>query len=223
MIFLKASSSLSGPYDDIQTPAGVELLDYEVEIGVVLRRDVSAAESITDANVGDFIAGVTLCNDVSARDVMFGAGFMQWYRGKSYRGFCPTGPLLYLLARSEVAAALTSLTITLDLNGERRQTGSSAQFIHKPGDTVAELSSLMDLRRGDMILTGTPGGVIAQGSPAIMGILREHLLNDAARREQFTAEMQKSAKFLQPGDVLNLSIRDEGAGIDLGGQESRIC
>lgn len=222
LIFLKASSSLTGPYDDIVRPDGVELLDYEVEIGIVLRRDVSALENVTDENIGDFVAGVTLCNDVSARDVMFGAGFLQWFRGKSFRTFCPTGPVLRLLEKHEVSATLKALSISLDCNGERRQAASSSMFIHPPANTITELSALMDLRIGDLILTGTPGGVIAQGSPAIMGILKDNLLNDAARREQFTTEMKRSARFLQAGDELVLAVQDDHANRKLGKQVSRI-
>ncbi len=147
---------------------------------------------------------------------------MQWFRGKSFRGFCPTGPVLRLLKRDEVAATLTALSITLDMNGERRQEATSANFIHTPADTITELSALMDLRRGDMILTGTPGGVIAQGSPTIMAILKDHLLDDATRRAMMTAEMQGAAKFLAPGDTMKLNLRDEHAGVGLGSQYSRI-
>src|SRR5882757_3055623 len=80
LFFTKASSSLSGPYDDIRRPEGVELLDYEIEIGIVLRRNIRGPVTITDGTVGDFVAGIVLCNDVSARDTMFGASFFQWFQ-----------------------------------------------------------------------------------------------------------------------------------------------
>src|SRR5882757_4651659 len=76
LIFAKASSSLTGPFASVIRPPEVELLDYEVEIGLVIRQDLLAATQVTDTNVGDVVAAVVLCNDVSARDVMFGASFL---------------------------------------------------------------------------------------------------------------------------------------------------
>jgi hypothetical protein len=96
LIFTKASSALTGPYGDVVRPSEVQLLDYEVEFGLVLRKDLAEGQEVTDITIGDAVAGVVLCNDVSTRDTMFGASFMQWYRGKSYRTFCPTGPVLWL-------------------------------------------------------------------------------------------------------------------------------
>jgi 2-keto-4-pentenoate hydratase/2-oxohepta-3-ene-1,7-dioic acid hydratase in catechol pathway len=84
-----------------------------VEFGLVLRKDLGEGQEVTDKTIGDVVAGVVLCNDVSARDTMFGATFMQWYRGKSYRTFCPTGPALWLLEPGEVRDALQNLEIKL--------------------------------------------------------------------------------------------------------------
>jgi len=91
LFFTKASSSLSGPYDDIRRPEGVELLDYEIEIGIVLRRNIRAPATVTDGTVGDFVAGIVLCNDVSARDTMFGASFFQWVSGQELSDLLPRG------------------------------------------------------------------------------------------------------------------------------------
>src|SRR6202040_4257213 len=121
LIFSKASSSLTGPYNDIVRPASVQLLDYEVEFGVVLRKTLTEPIEITDSKIGDIVAGIVLANDVSARDTMFGSTFFQWFQGKSARTFCPVGPALWLLDRDEVAEALGSIQITLWLNGELRQ------------------------------------------------------------------------------------------------------
>jgi len=223
LFFTKASSSLSGPYDDIRRPEGVELLDYEIEIGIVLRRNIRGPVTITDGTVGDFVAGIVLCNDVSARDTMFGASFFQWFQGKSYRTFCSAGPVLCLLQPSEVAAALANIQIQLWLNGAPRQQAISSRLIYKPAETLTLLSSLMDLNGGDMVLTGTPGGVIAQGSPKLMEILRTHLLADEERRAAMRTELRSNARFLEPGDVLKLEMRDLRSGAVLGGQQSRIA
>jgi len=223
LIFAKASSSLTGPFSNVVRPAEVELLDYEVEIGLVMRRHICEATDITEENIGDVVAGVVLCNDVSARDVMFGASFLQWFQGKSYRTFCPAGPVLYWLSRSEVAETLEHLQIKLWLNGELRQSASSAQLIFKPAETLASLSQQLDLRRGDMLLTGTPGGVTAPASQKLVEILKVHLMADTIRRDELRVEMVKTRPFMQPGDIVTATLVDTLNNRPLGGQENTIA
>ncbi|RQR27557.1 fumarylacetoacetate hydrolase family protein [Burkholderia sp. Bp9142] len=222
LLFAKASTSLCGPYDEIVRPKGVELLDYEVEIGVVLRSQLTAGTVVDNTNVGEYVAGVVLCNDVSARDVMFGASFMQWYQGKSFRTFCPTGPLLYLLAPDEVATALMNLEISLVYRDVERQRAISSQLIYKPAETLTQIAAMMDLKSGDLILTGTPGGVIAQGTPKLIEALKTLLLDDPSRRAEMVSEMKTLADFLQPGETLTSTMRDLHSNLDLGGQFSTI-
>jgi 2-keto-4-pentenoate hydratase/2-oxohepta-3-ene-1,7-dioic acid hydratase in catechol pathway len=222
LFFMKASSSLSGAFDAVVKPDGTELLDFEVEIGIVLRRDLAAGAIVDSANIGEYVAGVTLCNDVSARDIMFGAGFFQWFQGKSYRTFCPTGPVLYLLDESEVADVLGNLDISLSLNGDLRQVANSRDWIFKPAETLTQVAEFMNLSQGDMILTGTPGGVLAQGTPALMEILRRDLLDDVKRRNEIRVELQKATRFLQAGDKLILTLLDGNSGTDLGGHNYSI-
>ena len=208
LIFAKASSSLTGPYGPIVRPTEVELLDYEVELGLVLRRDLGAGEVITDDNLGTAVAGFVLCNDVSARDTMFGTSFLQWFRGKSYRTFCPTGPVLVALDESEVFDLLSNLELKLWVNGDLRQSATSDQLIWKPAETLTYIASSMDMRRGDLLLTGTPGGVTAPATPKLVEILRDHLLADEVRRNELRAEMTKGRPFLQPGDVVTATLAD---------------
>ena len=223
LLFAKASSSLTGPYDDIIRPEGVELLDYEAEIGIVLRKAVTAGTVIGEGEVGDYVAAVVLTNDVSARDVMFGASFLQWFQGKSYRTFCPAGPVLYLLKPGEVAKVLGDLSFSLDYRGTTRQSANSAQQIYKAPETLTQIATILDLKPGDLVLTGTPGGVLAQGSPTMARILATQLFDDATRRSELVAENKEVDPFLQPGETLALRLRDEANGVDLGGQFSRIA
>ena len=223
LIFAKASSSLTGPFSNIIRPPEVELLDYEVEIGLVLRKDVCEPINVDATNIGDIVAGIVLCNDVSARDIMFGATFLQWFQGKSYRTFCPAGPVLYWLERQEVQDTLEHLQIQLWLNGELRQSASSAQLIFKPAETFTSLSRQIDLRRGDMLLTGTPGGVTAAATPKLVEILKTHLLADAVRRDELKAEMLKGRPFMQPGDVVTATLVDTLRNQPLGGQENAVA
>lgn len=222
LIFAKASSSLIGAYGDIVRPAEVELLDYEVEFGVVLRCDLGAGDVVTDETIGDAVAGIVLCNDVSARDTMFGTSFLQWFRGKSYRTFCPAGPVLWLLEPDEVGEALRHLELKLWVNGELRQSASSTQLIFRPAETLSYIASTIDLKRGDLLLTGTPGGVTAPATPRMVEILKSNLLADEIRRDELRVEMAKKRPFLQPGDVVTATLADD-RGAALGGIANRVA
>jgi 2-keto-4-pentenoate hydratase/2-oxohepta-3-ene-1,7-dioic acid hydratase in catechol pathway len=222
LFFSKASSSLCGPFTDVVRPANTELLDYEVEIGLILRAAVETPLDVAEADVGRYVAGFVLCDDISARDVMFGASFLQWFQGKSYRTFCPTGPVLWYLEPAEVMGALEHLEIKLWCNGELRQQAVSGDMIYKPAETLSELSRIVDLAAGDLLLTGTPGGVIAKGNPQVIDILKTHLLDDEARRTALRRELQKHGRFLQDGDVVRSMLRETRFNQCFGGQESTI-
>ena len=221
LIFSKASSTLTGPYAPIMRPAEVELLDYEVEFGIVLRRDLVGRQAITEATLGSAVAGIVLCNDVSARDTMFGTSFLQWFRGKSYRTFCPAGPVLWYLAPEEVADALQNIEIKLSVDGDPRQLGQSQQLIWKPTETLNYITSSMDMKRGDLLLTGTPGGVTAPATLRMVEILKEHLLADEARRDALRVEMQKGRPFLKPGNVVTATMTGPN-GASLGGMANTV-
>jgi 2-keto-4-pentenoate hydratase/2-oxohepta-3-ene-1,7-dioic acid hydratase in catechol pathway len=223
LIFAKASSSLTGAYAPVVRPAEVELLDYEVEIGLVLRRPIEGPIQVTEANLGERIAAAVLCNDVSARDVMFGASFMQWFQGKSYRTFCPAGPSLYVLNQEEVSEALKRLEIKLWLNGELRQAATTDQLIFKPAETLSFISTFMGAQAGDLLLTGTPGGVTSPASPKLVEILKTHLLADTLRRDELRKEMAAFRPFLKAGDILTTSLRDLRTNAFVGGQQNTIA
>jgi 2-keto-4-pentenoate hydratase/2-oxohepta-3-ene-1,7-dioic acid hydratase in catechol pathway len=225
LIFSKASSSLCGAYADIVRPKNVELLDYEAEVGIVLRRDLKSGDVITNDNIGSYVAAVVLCNDISARDAMFGAVLIQWYEGKSYRTFCPAGPVLYWLKPDDVSATLEKLEFTLSYKDTLRQSADTSQMIYKPAETLTELANILDLKAGDMVLTGTSGGVlIGHGSPGrIAEIVRTHMGDDEKRLDEFRKELKSKTSFLEPGETLSLTLRDAHGNRDLGGQFSRIA
>jgi 2-keto-4-pentenoate hydratase/2-oxohepta-3-ene-1,7-dioic acid hydratase in catechol pathway len=223
LFFAKASSSLTGPFSNIERPPDVQLLDYEVEFAVVLRGALGAGITVDDENLGDHVAGVVLCNDVSARDIMFGASFLQWYQGKSYRTFCPAGPVLYLLEKTEAPNVLANLEIKLWVNGEVRQSASSSQLIFKPAESLNQLSKIVDLKTGDLLLTGTPGGVTSPASPKLIEILKTNLMADELRRDALRAEMAAFRPFLKPGDVVTASMHDRKFDTSLGGLENHIA
>jgi len=163
-----------------------------------------------------------LCNDVSARDIMFGSPMLQWFRGKSQRTFCPMGPVLYLMDPDDFRQLL-SLQLTLKLNGEVKQSASTDLLIHRPAATLAEISSFANLAAGDCLLTGTPGGVLVEGNLKAALAIILNLKNDKKRRKKFTQAQLAQTRFLEPGDVLELSIKTPDGAIDLGSQRNEIA
>lgn len=220
LIFTKPPSSICGPRDDIIRPANCQLLDYEVELALVLKRDIPADTEITNENLLDYVGGFTLANDVSARDLCFGAPMLQWFKGKGHRTFCPTGPILYLMESEEVDL-LSNLRLTLSLNGESRQDATTDQLIFKPDETLTELAGFTNLMKGDMLLTGTPGGVILNASPKVGLAIVMNFTNDKKRREKLI-KSQKGVRYLQPGDQLKLSLETKDGSRHFGSQTNTI-
>ena len=222
LLFMKAASSICGPNETIIRPMGCQLLDYEIELALVLKAGVSETTSITDSNLPQYVGGLVLCNDVSARDIMFGSPIVQWFRGKSQPTFCPMGPVLYLMDEQDFEQ-LYALQLTLKLNGEVKQTSSTDCLIHRPADTLTDLSSFAGFSAGDCLLTGTPGGVLLNANLKTGLSIILNFTNDEKRRKKFTAAQLAQTRFLQPGDVLELDIKTPDGAIDLGCQRNEIA
>ncbi len=153
IIFLKGSNTVVGPYDDVLIPRQSQKTDYEVELGIVVGRDARYLDSVADAAA--YIAGYCIVHDVSEREFQVERGG-QWTKGKSCDTFAPTGPWL---ATPDEVGDVNALTLELDVNGERRQTGSTASMVFDPFFLVHYLSQFMTLEAGDLIASGTPAGV----------------------------------------------------------------
>lgn len=153
IIFGKATNTLSGPYDDVSIPKNSTKTDYEVELGVVLNKDVLYLKN--EAEAAEAIAGYCVINDLSERTFQLEKGG-QWIKGKSCPGFSPVGPYL---ATPDELGDLNDLKMTLSVNGELRQNGSTSFMIFTPAFIVYYLSQFMLLEAGDLISTGTPAGV----------------------------------------------------------------
>src|ERR1700722_16877652 len=150
--FRKASASINGPFDTIIKPPHVKLLDYEVEIGLVIGRDIPVGTEITESNLADFIAGLVVTNDVSARDVQLTK--TQFYEAKSYPTFTPVGPALVLLDADELKR-FGELRLELQVNDEVRQNMLvDGDMIYKPLEALQSLSRFQRLDAGDLVLTG---------------------------------------------------------------------
>jgi len=153
ILFTKSPNTLVGPNDDVRTPQGATKLDWEVELGVVIGRRTSYLGSVDEAK--EAIAGYVTVNDVSERSFQFDRNG-QWAKGKSAETFNPAGP--WLVTPDEVEDVL-QLRMWLDVNGTRRQSGSTEKMIFDPYFIVHYLSQFMVLEPGDLINTGTPPGV----------------------------------------------------------------
>ena len=178
ILFFKANSAIVGPNDDVSMPRGSLKTDWEVELGVVIGK---AAKYISQADALDHVAGYCIVNDVSERHFQTNLTG-QWTKGKSCDTFGPLGP--WLVTRDEVLDP-QNLSMTLDVNGTRRQTGNTKTMIFSVAEIIEHLSGLMTLHPGDVISTGTPPGV-ALG-------------------------MKPKPIFLKTGDVMDLHIEGLGA------------
>jgi 2-keto-4-pentenoate hydratase/2-oxohepta-3-ene-1,7-dioic acid hydratase in catechol pathway len=221
LMFTKAPSSICGPNDDIVRPRGCELLDYEIELGLVMKSGLLKPRSVTEDDLENLIGALVIANDVSARDFMFGAPMMQWFKGKSQRSFCPMGPVLYLLDAGDLSQ-LYQLQLVLKLNGEVKQKATTDLLIHKPAATLAEICRFSDIRAGDCILTGTPGGVLVNADLRTSLAIIMNFKNDKKRRAKFVAAQLAQTQFMVPGDILELEIKSRDGSIDLGCQRNEI-
>ena len=178
ILFFKANSAVVGPNDMVMMPRGSTHTDWEVELGVVIGKQ---AKYVSEADALDYVAGYCVINDVSERHFQTKLTG-QWTKGKSCDTFGPTGP--WLVTRDEVAD-VQNLDMSLDVNGKRMQTGTTATMIFTVAQIIEHLSGLMTLYPGDVITTGTPPGVG-------MG-------------------MKPTPVYLKKGDVMELTIEGLGA------------
>ncbi|MFC6723582.1 fumarylacetoacetate hydrolase family protein [Halobium palmae] len=174
LLFGKADTAVTNPNDPIVHPAELEEVDYEVELGVVVGR---TAKDVPAEDALDYVAGYTAVNDVSGRDAQFDDG--QFFRGKSYDTFAPMGPTLV----PEAELNSDDLDVACRVNGETKQESNTAEFVFDVPELVEYISGITTLRPGDVISTGTPGGV---------GIFRD------------------PPELLEPGDTVDVEI--EGIG-----------
>jgi 2-keto-4-pentenoate hydratase/2-oxohepta-3-ene-1,7-dioic acid hydratase in catechol pathway len=152
IVFMKATSAINGPFDDVVLPRGSQHSDWEIELGVVIGERAKYADA---ADALTHVAGYCVVNDVSERFYQTKLTG-QWTKGKSCDTFGPLGP--WLVTADEIADP-QNLAMTMDVNGERMQTGNTNDMIFSVREIIAHLSGLMTLYPGDVIATGTPAGV----------------------------------------------------------------
>ena len=167
IIFLKPTSSLTGPNDEVMLPKGIILKngkapsrlvdskrsDWEVELGIVIG---DKAKSVPESKAMQYVAGYTIVNDVSERAYQLDAAAGQWTRGKGCDTFCPVGP--WLVTKDEISRP-QNLSIWLELNGKKMQNGNTKTMVFNIKELISYVSHYMTLYPGDIIATGTPPGV----------------------------------------------------------------
>ena len=152
IVFMKASSSISGPNDDIEMPKGSKKLDWEVELGFVVGKQT---KNISEEEAPDHILGYCIVNDVSEREWQI-EKLGQWVKGKSGDTFGPTGP--YLVTQDEILD-VNNLNLITKINDKTMQSGNTKNMIFNTNFLLSYLSKFMSLQPGDLIITGTPAGV----------------------------------------------------------------
>lgn len=219
MFFEKSDCTLNAPVGTVRRPGHVSLLDYEIELALVFRKPITGAVTVTAANIADYVFGITIANDVSARDVQIPQ--MQFFKGKSYRGFCPMGPCLTVLEKSEFHY-LDSLDLLLSVNGETRQKDNTRNLVFKPAETITELSTFSDVSPGDVLLTGTPSGCALRVPPPALRKFMQLVMPEKKFWATFRKAQGARPQYLKPGDVMTARIASADGAINLGEQRVKV-
>jgi 2-keto-4-pentenoate hydratase/2-oxohepta-3-ene-1,7-dioic acid hydratase in catechol pathway len=191
----------------------VKLLDYELEIGLVFGRELPVGTEVTAANLPDFVVGLVVTNDISARDVQLTK--QQFFESKSYPTFTPVGPALVLVDAEELKR-FGELRLRLSVNGEVRQDMViEGDILYPPVQALQALSKFQKVDAGDILLTGTPVGTAL----TLHGVTPK---GDIDLGAFLTAQFEKNPAYLQDGDVVEASIATDDGAIDLGVQRNVV-
>ncbi|WP_407547965.1 fumarylacetoacetate hydrolase family protein [Streptomyces sp. Pv4-95] len=217
--FRKASGSVSGPTDTIVRPSHVKLLDYEIELGLVIGAPLPVGTAVAERDLPAYVAGLVVTNDVSARDVQLTK--TQFYESKSYPTFTPTGPYLTLLEPADFDHLL-DLRLKLSVNGELRQDRTLTDMIVRPAQALTLLARFQALDPGDLLLTGTPGGTALKAPPKPVEKIGA-LLPAAVKWKSFFKSQAKNPRYLDEGDLITATIATPDGRIDLGEQRTPVA
>ena len=217
-IFRKASSCLAPAHTPIVRPNHVQLLDYEIEVGIVMRKSITGPEVISERRLAEYVGALVLHNDVSARDVQLPQ--VQFYKGKSYRTFGPTGPWLTLVDADDLRR-FDEIELVLQVNGQDRQRAHVRDISYRPAETLTELSTVQDLGPGDVIVTGTPGGTAVK-APSALKVFIAKQLSESRRWKLFIAAAKQDPDYLQNGDQLHLRAATADGAINLGEHHNTV-
>ena len=210
--FRKASGSVTGPFDDIVKPDHVRLLDYEAGIGLVIGRQLAVGTQVTEANLAEFVSGLVVTNDVSARDVQLTKA--QFFESKSYPTFTPVGPALVLLDADELKR-FGDLRLALRVNGKLRQNMIvEGDILYPPVQALQTLAKFQHLDAGDIVLTGTPVGTAL----TTHGVTPKSDIDLQA----FLSVQTQNPNYLHHGDVVEATVATDDGAINLATQRNKV-
>jgi 2-keto-4-pentenoate hydratase/2-oxohepta-3-ene-1,7-dioic acid hydratase in catechol pathway len=216
--FRKASGSISGPFDDIVKPGHVRLLDYEVEIGLLIGHDIPVGTEITEANLADYVSALVVTNDVSARDAQLTK--TQFCESKSYPTSTPVGPAL--LVDADELKRFGDLRLQLRVNGQLRQNAVvEGDIIYGPVQALQALARFQRVHAGDLLLTGTPVGTAVSAPPKPVQTIAS-LLPAELKWKMFFSSQAKNPNYLHDGDVVEATIGTDDGAIEPGTQRTVV-
>ena len=228
VFFTKSQGCLTPSGSPVIWPRDVRLLDYEVELACIVGRKIGIDDQVRPDNISDYLLGITIFNDVTARDVQLSGG--QWFLGKNYRTFAPLGPLVQV-CNSETAERLDNLRLELQVynqNGDpyphKLQDGNTSMMIFPVYRLLDELRKHFDLLPGDVVATGTPRGVaLSRPSPFLNRMADILGISQAKRTGLFIQrEIKKNPAYLAPGDIMVSRITSPDMVVDLWEQKNQV-
>lgn len=217
----KDESALAGPNHNLVRPDGCDLLELGLHLGLVIQKPISGPVDLTRETLPDYLAGWTAAVDVTARDIALRQPDHQLFQAKSFRGFCPTGPVLYLPAPEEWDL-LYELELRLWVNGEQRQQMFTRQWLFSPAETISQLSRQINLATGDLLLTGSEPLSSIKPPSGMMQRLGGLIFSEEKRFHAFVRSIAGEPRFLQNGDKIRASISHGNGSPSLGEQRYSV-
>lgn len=219
MFFHKSSSSICSAVDNVPVPDFVKLLDYEIELGLVIGAKNIGERVINKGNIHELVAGIIIANDLSARDKQIPQ--MQFFKGKSYKNFCPLGPILCLLEKEDMHY-LHEMDMELRVNDQVRQRDNTMNLVFKPEETLTEMTQITNFSPGDIVLTGTPSGCAMRIPGSGLKRLIFQNMPEKIKWKTFIKAQLKIPKYLKLGDKISAKIKSTDGKLDLGTQTTVI-
>ncbi|MFW5862602.1 MAG: fumarylacetoacetate hydrolase family protein [Spirochaetota bacterium] len=228
VFFTKSDGCLTASGTPVLWPEEVQLLDYEVELACIVGRRIGKDDQVRPDNLCDYLLGITIFNDVTARDMQLSGG--QWFMGKNYRTFAPLGPYVQT-CDSDTGQRLGELRLELQVYDEhgtpyphKSQEGTTSMMIFPVYQLLDNLRTHFDLQPGDVIATGTPRGVaLSRPSPFLNRVADIIGISQSTRIRKFiNREIRKNDRYLRPGDIMISRITSPDMVIDLGEQKNQV-
>lgn len=220
--FRKDDASLASATDAVKRPESCHLLEGTVTLGLVIGKDLFRPTEITPENIQEYVGGWVICTDLTARDQVMREPADQLYQSKSYRGFCPTGPCVFI-PDPEDWEKLTQMELRMWVNDELMEENFTRLWKQSPAESLTNLTQVIDLTAGDIFLTGgSPMSTITPPTGMIEKI-GGLLFSEEKRMTAFFETLAKEGHYLNPGDSIRTAITSADGTISLGEQNYSIA